>query len=112
MDVFHKTLMQEMETLWKEGIDILEPLYLSPSMITRYCLLCLNILKVGWDVRCAWMAPYGLSWKLASWWKDIGTEVISSIVLLMASLNYILLQYEGMSIMFSIWSGPSRSLMG
>jgi len=22
MDVFHKTLMQEMETLWKEGIDI------------------------------------------------------------------------------------------
>ena len=29
----------------------------------------------------------------------------------MASLNYILLQYEGTSIMFSIWSGPSRSLM-
>jgi hypothetical protein len=48
VDVFLEPLMQDMEILWKEVIDIiftrqpliLEPLYSSPSMITRHYLSC------------------------------------------------------------------------
>jgi hypothetical protein len=43
---------------------ILEPLYLSPSMIIRHCLSCQDRSKVGWDARCAWMEPYRLSLKV------------------------------------------------
>jgi hypothetical protein len=48
----------------------------------------------------------------ASWWKDIGTEVRSSIIFLMVGLNYILLQYNETGTMFSVWFRPSRSFMG
>ena len=75
IDVFLEPLMQELETLWKEGIDIymmvlhsspliLELLYLSPSMITRHCLSCLDKSKVGQDAWCAWMALYHFSFKV------------------------------------------------
>ena len=48
----------------------------------------------------------------ASWWKDTGTEVRSSIIILMACLNFILLRYIETGTMFSKWFGPSRSFRG
>ena len=62
IDVFLEPLMQEMETLWKEGIDIymmvlhgspliLELLYSSLPMIIKHCLSCQDRSKVGRDAR-------------------------------------------------------------
>ena len=101
---------------------ILVLLYSSPSMITRHCLSCQDRSKVGRGARCVWMAPYRLSLMVlerqftlgtnASWLKDIGTKVRSSIIILMACLNCILLRYIETGTMFLKWFGPSRSFMG
>ena len=101
---------------------ILELLYSSPSMIIRHCLSCQDRSKVGRDARCAWMAPYCLSLRVlrrqftlntdASWLKGIDTEVRSSIIILMETLNFVLLQNDETGIIFSIWSERSRSFMG
>ena len=101
---------------------ILDLLYSSLSMIIRHCLSCQDRSKVGRDARCAWMIPYRLSLRVlgrkftldtdASWLKGIGTEVRSSIIILMATLNSVLLQNDETSIMFSIWFETSRSFMG
>jgi hypothetical protein len=42
---------------------ILELLYSSPSMITRHYLSCQDRSNVGWDERCAWIAPYRLAFE-------------------------------------------------
>ena len=101
---------------------ILELLYSSPSMIISHCLSCQDRSKVGRDARCAWMAPYRLSLRVlrrqftlntdASWLKGIDTEVRSSIIILMETLNFVLLQNDETGIIFSIWSERSRSFMG
>jgi putative N-acetylmannosamine-6-phosphate epimerase len=74
IDIFLEPLMQEMETLWKEGIDIIDDFTRQPfnlrviifvtSIITRHCLSYQDKSKVGRDARCAWMASYHLSWKV------------------------------------------------
>ena len=101
---------------------ILELLYSSLSMIIRHCSSCQDRSKVGRDAQCAWMTPYRLSLRVlgrqftldtdASWLKGIGTEVRSSIIILMATLNSVLLQNDETGIMFLIWSETSRSFMG
>ena len=112
IDVFLEPLMQEMETLWKEGSICLtvlhgrplisELLSSPPSMITRLYLSFRDRSKVGRATRSAWMRLYHLFWKVlesqftldidVSWWKDIVTIVRSSTTFLMASQNCILLQ--------------------
>ena len=91
---------------------ILEPLYSSPSTIIGHCLSCQDKSKVGRDSQCAWMEPYHHSLKVLErqfnlgtdtyLWKDICTEVRSSIIFLMAGRNYILLVQQDGNYVFNM----------
>jgi len=58
--------MQEMETLWKEGIDIFDGFTWQPVNIRAIIFITIHDyqadrLKVGQDAWYVWMAPYRLS---------------------------------------------------
>jgi hypothetical protein len=66
--------MQEMETLWKEGIYIFDGFTRQTFNIRaiifitihdyQLCVSFRDRSKVGQDARSAWMTPYHLSWKV------------------------------------------------